>query len=79
METRGRKRHNDEPVTWRLNFPRSVAEEIEEIFRDPLTGRVTYGARNKLITRLLRLWLADRSKINAMLENPSLDELNEKA
>lgn len=76
MSRTGRKRHNDEPVKWTLNIPRSVADDVENIFRDPLTGRVTYGARNKLLTRLLRLWLADRTKINNLLDEIPLDELN---
>lgn len=34
-----------------------VANSIELLFLDPLTHRIRYGARNALITQLLRSWL----------------------
>lgn len=73
---RGRKSHADSPKRWDLTLPSSVAEAVEDQLRDPLTGRVIYGARNKLLTKLLREWLRDRQQY-VDLPDVDLDTLNQ--
>ena len=51
---RGRKAYPDPPVEWRVNVPRSVADAIDARLQDPVTGRLAFGGRARLITRLLR-------------------------
>jgi hypothetical protein len=79
MPRRGKARHQDEPILWHISIPRSVVEEVEEALRDPLTQKTAFGARAKLVTRLLRQWLADRKEVRKELGELSLDDLNEPA
>lgn len=53
----GRRRLIDRPKEWKLSLPSSLTDEVEARLTDPLTGAVKYGARTKLIERLLRDWL----------------------
>lgn len=41
-------------------IPMSMKTEINELLRDPVTGRLEYGAQSHLITRLLRNWIAEK-------------------
>lgn len=50
-------KHLDPPVEVRVNIPESVLAEVDLRLFDPLRGRIRYGARSKLVTRLLRSWL----------------------
>lgn len=73
---RGRKHFHDTPREWKIYLPSSLCDEISEALKDPLTGKIAYGARNKLLTRLLREWVQKREKIRAEFDDLSLDELN---
>ncbi len=61
---KGKKPHLDPPREWKINIPTSVAVSLELLLRDPITNRTKHGARSKLITRLLREYLASRTKEN---------------
>jgi hypothetical protein len=62
MSNRGRKKHYDPPVTWKLNIPLSLAAEIELRLVDPLTGRVKKGKRSEIAQQLFRAWLQEQKE-----------------
>jgi len=60
MAKPGRKALLDPPVRWELSLPSSLAAQVEVLLADPVRGKTSYGARTKLITRLLREWLREQ-------------------
>lgn len=60
--TRGRRKRADTPVQKKLMLPQSLADELDAIFRNPITGRASYGAFSGLVAALLRTWLIDLRK-----------------
>jgi len=59
---RGKKKHLDPPVEWKINIPTSVVAKVELLLMDPLTGRPRHGARSKLMASLLKEWLDKQQK-----------------
>lgn len=55
--SRGKKAFIDEPIHKKLSLPGSLVLEIEDILRDPVRGKVRYGAFADLVTSLLRKWV----------------------
>ena len=54
--------NNPEPsVQLHIWLPRSLAERMDLLLLDPVRNRVRYGARSKLMARLVERWLAERS------------------
>lgn len=57
-----RKKQTETPnVYWRVRIDKSVADEVDRIFWDPITDKPTFGARGKLTSKLLREYLRKRS------------------
>lgn len=54
-----RIRLTDRPIKFTTTVPASLAADLEEVFRDPITGRIIYDARGALIRQLLREVIAD--------------------
>ena len=52
-----RPRHADPPVEWRINIPESLAAQVNLKLWDPDRHAIRYGARSRLITHLLEIWL----------------------
>ena len=50
---RGRRPLVDPPVRKRINIPESVANQIDVLLADPLTGDVAYSAWSNYITKLI--------------------------
>lgn len=48
---------SDPPVEIELSIPQSVLTRVELALVDPVRGKPAYGARSKLVTRLLKDWL----------------------
>lgn len=44
---------------WHITLPADLADRVDLTMLDPLTGRVKYGGRQKLIERLLRRHLQE--------------------
>lgn len=61
----------DRPRAITIYIPSSLADRIDLLLADPLTGRTRHGAKSKLITRLLREWLAQGAT------NPQEDSTND--
>lgn len=57
MGKRGRRQNRDKPIEWSVNIPESVANEVELLLSNPLTGKPVYGAKSSLLTTALREWL----------------------
>ena len=53
------------PVKQTLHIPEDVINRAELRLLDPLTGQVRYGAKSKLVTRLLREWLSEEEPTDA--------------
>lgn len=66
----GRKPHSDPPVFWKVSIPKSISDQIEILFADPVTGAVQYGARAALVQELLTEWLRKKQR------QPSLESNN---
>lgn len=58
--SRGKKKHTDRPVEWKISIPESIAAPVELLLLDPVSGKPKHGARAKLITQLLSKWLEER-------------------
>lgn len=69
----GKKQHADRPENWKLSLPQSVTAPINLLLSDPLTGLPKYGARSRLVERLLREWLEKQAKGE---ENVCIEELS---
>src|SRR6516165_11156115 len=50
----GRKKY------WKVTLPESLAHEIDLMFYDSGSMRITYGSRSHLVTALLQQWLTER-------------------
>lgn len=61
-------------TTWKLSLPAPTIAKVDLMFEDPLTGKVKYGARGKLVNALLLNWLAEQGD-GERVPIPSLDEL----
>lgn len=52
----------DRPKQVLVSIPTSLLVEVDLYLHDPFTGKPRYGARSKLIERLLRGWVAEQRK-----------------
>lgn len=68
MARTGRPKLQEEVTRWEVRIPKAVAAEVELLLLDPVTGDVTYGKRNQLITQLLNQWL-DNQRRNVLTSN----------
>jgi hypothetical protein len=57
---RGRKPRVEPSAAWKVYIPVGIANAVERELLDPLTELPAYGERSKLITLLLKDWLAKR-------------------
>lgn len=64
--SRGRPKHFDPPVNWRLSMPTSVVTQLELLLLDPVTGRPAVGSRSALMTQLIRVLLQAAATGNPM-------------
>lgn len=55
----GRSKKLDRPQEWAVYVPQSTCDRLEPILNDPLYDKPIYGARGKLINRLLLEFLDD--------------------
>ena len=55
--SRGKKANVIPSVQWSIMIPADLAFKVEVRLLDPVTRRVTYAARAKLIQALLHEWL----------------------
>lgn len=63
---RGKKKLLEPTISWEVQVPRSLSCEAELLLTDPLTGKVKYGAKSKLLNSLLRDWLEQqRNKVQS--------------
>ncbi len=75
MAKRGRKKHVEDRVEWCVGVPKHLSDSVEEQLSDPLTGRTRYGAKSKLVAKLLREWMEARKQEDKNLPELDLDEL----
>lgn len=61
---------------WKLSLPAAIAAEVDLLLEDPLSHKPRYGARSKLVERLLISWLATQ-RGEAATTLPSLEELRQ--
>lgn len=60
------------PTTeWKLRIPVDLAAKADLLILDPVKGKIAYGARSELITRLLRAYL------QSMQHQVPIDKLEE--
>src|SRR6516162_4464779 len=52
----GRKKY------WKVTLPESLAHEIDLMFYDTGSMRITYGSRSHLVAALLQEWLNERKR-----------------
>jgi len=57
---RGRKPKTDRPVEWKLRIPTTVANALNELLADPLTGKPPLGKRSQLTEQLYRSYLKQK-------------------
>jgi len=69
MARRGRKPSLEKTIPWHIEVPEDLAVKVDLLITNPLTGKVKYGERKKLVLRLLRQWLAEQVG-SAQGENP---------
>lgn len=55
-----RRKNADPSQEIAVQVPQTLLAKVDLYLFDPVRGGVRYGARSKLITRLLREWVADR-------------------
>lgn len=67
MKVLGRPRKIDRPVEWKVYVPSSVANVVDLLMLDPVTGNIRKGARSALVEELLRRWVEER-KIHQPIE-----------
>lgn len=53
------KSHEDQ-TQWSFLLPTELTAKVDLLLLDPMTGRVKYGSRKKLVEKLLREWLNKR-------------------
>jgi len=71
--TRGRKKHAVPCTDWVLSIPVDIANKIDLILHDPVTGKTQYGARSKLVQSLLHQWLeTQRTALTPNTESVSI-------
>jgi hypothetical protein len=58
----GRKKLLDRPIDVHVTLPSSVVAQLEILLADPLTGKPKHGSRAKLITRLVKQWIAEQQR-----------------
>lgn len=58
----------------KLSLPAAVVAEVDLLLEDPLTRKPRYGAKSRLITALLKDWIA-RTKGDSGEPIPTLEEL----
>lgn len=56
---RGRRPNTDPPIRTEVQVPQSVLVQVDLLLVDPVRNRPAYGARSKLVTKLLRNWLTE--------------------
>ena len=49
-----RSPHGEPLRHWHITLPESLANRVDLLLIDPLSGRVKYGSRSGLVERLLR-------------------------
>ena len=54
---RGRPKHFDPPVNWRLSMPTSTVAQLELLLLDPVTGRPAVGSRSAIMTQMIEILL----------------------
>lgn len=57
-----RKKLADPPVEIHISLPSSIVARLEILLADPLTGKPRYGARARLINRLVNDWIELKQK-----------------
>lgn len=69
-----RVKHTDRRVRWGNYIPESLAVEVEFLLpKDLASGRTRYGARNELVIKLLRRWVAEQ-KENLRAQNRASED-----
>jgi len=61
---------------WHLYLDNDLADKIDLLLHDPLTGRVRYGARGQLIDKLLRAHLRSQTTPNLPSNSSQLKDLH---
>lgn len=62
MSRPGRPPREGGTTYWKIALPKDLAARVEYLMHDPMTDRVRYGWRAKVITDALRLWLNHYAK-----------------
>lgn len=70
-----RPRYTVPRAEWKLHLPLDLAAEVELLLLDPLREKPKYGARNALVERLLREWLASRRRGDKVIAPLSPEQL----
>lgn len=64
MARRGRKPNLEKTIPWHIEVPEDLALKVDLLITNPLTGKVKYGERKKLVIQLLRGWLDEQINTN---------------
>lgn len=63
----GRPPADDFYRQWKIHLPATLAGQVEFLLLDPVHGKPRYGARAKLMEKLLSDFMADEAKVNSFL------------
>ena len=64
-------------IIWKNYVPVSIAAQVEHRLMDPITRKPRYGLRSKLISKLLRDWLAENPVPARNLTSDEVEALDE--
>ena len=76
MGGKGSGRHAIEKrVRWNCSFRQSLAHSVELLLINPVTKKLSYGARSKLLEQLMREWLTKMTNLSPEEAERQLAEL----
>lgn len=58
--SRGRPRSTQGFVAWEVHLNADLAAQVELLLLDPLRNKPRYGARGKLVEKLLKGWVEEQ-------------------
>lgn len=64
---RGRKAKAIPSIVWQIAINGTVAQKVELLLTDPVTGEARYGAKGELVSKLLSEWLENVESRNCGL------------
>lgn len=57
LSSRPLRKGGEVKTRWNVYIPVEIASAVEQLFTNPVTGKVLYAGRSQIVTALLREWL----------------------